>query len=135
MKRIVISRENAATAGHPFSPGIRFGNLVFVSGQVGADPVTRNFAPDIESQTRQTLENVKAVAEAGGASLGTALKITVYMTDMTNEFAAMNTVFREYFPSDPPSRTTVGIAHLARPGLKIEMDMIAYVQNPDECAR
>jgi 2-iminobutanoate/2-iminopropanoate deaminase len=55
--------------------------------------------------------------------------MTIHMTDMTNEFAAMNEVFREYFPKDPPSRTTVGVAHLARAGLKIEIDMIAVVKD------
>jgi 2-iminobutanoate/2-iminopropanoate deaminase len=131
MKPVVIHHDNAGTTDIPFSPGLRFGNLVFVSGQVGANPQTRAFAFDIESQTRQTLENLNAVAEAGGTSLGNALKITVFMTDMINEFQVMNRVFREYFPDNPPSRTTVGVAHLARPGLKIEMDMIAFI---DEAA-
>jgi 2-iminobutanoate/2-iminopropanoate deaminase len=92
---------------------------------VGADPVTREFSDDIRDQTRRALENLKSVAEAAGASFDTALKVTVYMTDMFNEFEAMNAVYREYFPENPPSRTTVGVAHLARKGLKVEMDMIA----------
>ena len=95
----------------------------------GSDPVTREFPEDIKAQTRIALDNVKALAEAGGASLDTALKMTIHMTDMMNEFAAMNDVFREYFPKDPPSRTTVGVAHLARAGLKIEIDMIAVVKD------
>ncbi|HEX7914206.1 RidA family protein, partial [Rudaea sp.] len=115
--------------GLPYSPAIRWDRLLFVSGQTGSDPVTREFPADIKAQTRIALDNVKALAEAGGAGLDTALKMTIHMTDMMNEFAAMNEVFREYFPKDPPSRTTVGVAHLARAGLKIEIDMIAVVKD------
>ena len=125
MDRRVVVPKTGLRPGIPYSPGIRWGELVFGSGQTGSHPTTREFAPDIRTQTRVALENVKAVAEAGGASLASALKITVFMTDMTNEFQAMNEVFREFFPTDPPARSTVGVAHLARAGLKFEIEMIA----------
>ncbi|MBR1217530.1 RidA family protein [Bradyrhizobium sp. U87765 SZCCT0131] len=127
MSRDVIVPPTGLRPGLPYSPAIRWDKLVFVSGQTGSDPVTREFPADIKAQTRIALENVKTLAEAGGASLGTALKMTIHMTDMMNEFGAMNEVFKEFFPNDPPSRTTVGVAHLARAGLKIEIDMIAVV--------
>jgi 2-iminobutanoate/2-iminopropanoate deaminase len=129
MPRTVVAPPTGVRPGIPYSPAIRWDKLVFISGQTGSDPVTRAFPADITAQTRLALDNVKALAEAGGASLETALKMTIFMTDMTNEFAAMNEVFREYFPRDPPSRTTVGVAHLARAGLKIEIDMIAVVKD------
>jgi 2-iminobutanoate/2-iminopropanoate deaminase len=129
MPRTVVVPPTGLRAGIPYSPAIRWDKLLFISGQTGSDPVTREFPEDIKAQTRIALDNVKALAEAGGASLDTALKMTIHMTDMMNEFAAMNEVFREYFPKDPPSRTTVGVAHLARAGLKIEIDMIAVVKD------
>lgn len=129
MSRDVIVPPTGLRAGLPYSPAIRWDNLLFVSGQTGSDPVTREFPADIKDQTRIALENVKALVEAGGATMDSALKMTIHMTDMMNEFGAMNEVFREYFPKDPPARTTVGVAHLARAGLKIEIDLIAVVKD------
>jgi 2-iminobutanoate/2-iminopropanoate deaminase len=128
MQRSVVVPKTGLRPGIPYSPGIRWGDLVFVSGCTGSHPTTREFPPDIKAQTRQALENVKAIAEAAGASLADALKLTIFMTDMNNEFQAMNEVFREYFPVDPPARSTVGVAHLARPGLKVEIEMIAVAK-------
>jgi 2-iminobutanoate/2-iminopropanoate deaminase len=129
MARTVVVPPTGLRPGIPYSPAIRWDKLLFISGQTGSDPVTREFPADIKGQTRIALENVKALVEAGGASMDTALKMTIHMTDMLNEFGAMNEVFREFFPKDPPSRTTVGVAHLARAGLKIEIDMIAVVKD------
>ena len=100
-------------------------DLVFVSGQVGFLSGTREFEPGIEAQTRQALQNVLDLLAASGCEADGVLQMTVHMTDMIGEFAAMNAVFREFFPDCPPSRTTVGISHLGRPGLKIEIDAIA----------
>lgn len=110
----------------PFSPALVWENLVFVSGQVGKDPLTDAFDEDIASQTRQTLSNIKALLEAAGTTLDKTLRMTIYMTDMQNEFAGMNTVFKEFFAGTLPARSTVGISHLAKPGLKIEIDLVAY---------
>ncbi|MBB5215878.1 RidA family protein [Parapusillimonas granuli] len=109
----------------PYAPATVWQDLVFVSGQVGFRPGTRDFAPDIGEQTRQALRNVCALLAEAGSGPGKVLKMTIYMTDMTGEFGAMNEVFREFFPHDPPSRTTVGISHLGKPGLKIEIDALA----------
>jgi 2-iminobutanoate/2-iminopropanoate deaminase len=110
----------------PFSPALVWDKLVFVSGQVGKHPVTDAFEEDITAQTRQTLSNIKALVEAAGTTLDKTLRMTIYMTDMQNEFAAMNTVFKEFFAGSLPARSTVGISHLAKPGLKIEIDLVAY---------
>jgi 2-iminobutanoate/2-iminopropanoate deaminase len=115
-----------ATHTLPFSPALVWDRLVFVSGQVGKHPVTGALELDIAAQTRQTLSNVKALLEAAGTTLDKTLRMTIYMTDMQNEFAAMNAVFKEFFTEALPARTTVGISHLAKPGLKIEIDLVAY---------
>jgi 2-iminobutanoate/2-iminopropanoate deaminase len=87
--------------------------------------MTREFSPDIREQTRMALERVGNVAASGGASLRSVVKMTIFMTDILSDFEAMNEVFREFFPTNPPARSTVGVASLARPGLKIEIEAIA----------
>ena len=109
----------------PYSPGIRLGNLVFTAGAVGTD-VHGNVPTDIREQTRNTLDNLRAVLAAAGSGLAHVLKATVYLTDMS-EFGAMNEVYRSSFTGEPPARTTVGVAALARPELRIEIEMIAHV--------
>jgi len=110
----------------PYSPALVWEKLVFVSGQVGKHPVTDAFDEDIAAQTRQALSNIKMLVEAAGTTLDKTLRMTIYMTDMQNEFAAMNAVFKEFFAGSLPARSTVGISHLAKPGLKIEIDLVAY---------
>lgn len=109
----------------PFSPALVWKDMVFVSGQVGKDPSTGAFEPDIAAQTRQALRNAAQLLELAGTSLDNTLQMSIYMTDMQGEFAAMNAVFREFFTGRLPARSTVGISHLAVPGLKIEIDLTA----------
>ena len=109
----------------PLSSAMIAGNLVFTSGQVGWDPETRETSPSIEDQTVQTLENLKATLEAAGTSLAQVVKVTVYLANVS-DFAAMNEVYRRYFPENPPARTTVGVT-LARADLLIEIDMVALL--------
>lgn len=109
----------------PYAPATVWRDLVFVSGQVAFFPGTRDFPEDIQSQTRQTLRNVCALLEQGGSGPEHVLQMTIYMTDMVGDFSKMNEVFREFFPDHPPSRSTVGISHLGKPGLMIEVDAIA----------
>ena len=118
----LLGGENAL----PFSPALVWERMVFVSGQVGKAPGSDEFPSDITNQTRQTLENIKALLEAAGTKLSKTLRVTIYMTDMQNEFGQMNVIFKEYFSEPYPARSTVGISHLAKPGLKIEIDLIAY---------
>jgi 2-iminobutanoate/2-iminopropanoate deaminase len=99
--------------------------LLFTAGAVGTD--TNGKVPaEIREQTHNTLENLRAVLTAAGSGFAHVLKATVYLTDM-NEFAAMNDVYRSFFAGDPPARTTVGVTALARPELRIEIEMIAHV--------
>lgn len=124
MKTAIVSKKGPAPAG-PYTPGLGVGDFVFVSGQGPFHPETKAMGETIEEQTRQTLDNVKAILEEGGASMADVVKVTVLMTDLT-EFQRMNKVYEEYFSQPAPTRTTFGVA-LAVPGMKIEIDAIAHV--------
>jgi reactive intermediate/imine deaminase len=109
----------------PLSAAVRGDGVVYASGQVPVDPRTRQVVDGgIEAQTRQTLENLKATLALAGASLGDVVKVNIFLTDMSH-FAAMNGVYREYFASEPPARTTVGTTGLANPAMLIEIEAIA----------
>ncbi len=125
MQRQAIVPPGRPRPTSPFSPGIRLGNLLFTAGQVGTD-VHGKVPEDIQGQARNVFENLKAVLAAGGSGLEHVLKSTVYLTDI-KEFAAMNEVYRSYFSGDLPARTTVAVAALARPELRIEIEMIAHI--------
>ncbi|HMD99647.1 MAG TPA: Rid family detoxifying hydrolase [Terriglobia bacterium] len=109
-----------------FSSGIQYGNLLFVSGAGAQDPVTHKVVEGpIQNQVRQCLENIKTVVEAAGSSMDRVLKCTVFLTDIT-KWADMNVVYHQYFPKDPPARTTIAAKDL--PGdSPVEIECIAYV--------
>jgi len=111
----------------PYSPGVVFDRLVFVSGQGAVDPATgKMVGPDIESQTEQVLKNVAAILEAAGSSLQHVLRSTVFLKDI-GEFARMNAVYGRMFGDHRPARTTVQAAALPSPELRVEIDAIAYI--------
>jgi len=108
----------------PFSSAVRVGDLLFLSGQIGNVPGTRQLADGgIAGQTRQVLENIKAVLAFAGSSLDRAVKCTVFLADI-QDFAAMNAVYATYFPKDPPARSTVAASGLAG-GARVEIECIA----------
>jgi 2-iminobutanoate/2-iminopropanoate deaminase len=110
----IIQTPNAPRAIGPYSQAVRYGDLLFVSGMLGMDPKTGEFAgPDIEKQAIQVLENLKAVIEAAGMSLQNVLKSTVFLKDM-NDFATFNEIYGRYFKDAPPARETVQVARLPR---------------------
>ena len=120
----VINPPNARP-GAVLSSAVRVGDLVFLSGALGTKPGGGGLADGgIEGQTRQALENVKASAALAGVTMADIAKCTVFLTDVAN-FQAMNGVYREFFPTDPPARTTVGVAGLVVPGALIEIECIA----------
>lgn len=122
-----ISRPDAPPSSLPFSAGIKANGFIFTSGQVGTDPRTNALAgPDVGAQTRQTIENLKAILEAGGSGLDRMVKTTVFLADM-RLFDAMNAVYREMVPEPRPSRSTVE-ARLARPELLVEIEAIALAE-------
>ena len=111
MNKQIIATDKAPAAVGPYSQGVRLGDFIFTAGQLGLVPGTKEFAgPDIESQTRQALENIKAVLEAGGSCLEHVVKTTVFLQDM-GEFARMNGVYAEFFPGDgtPPHDVNVSV--------------------------
>ena len=119
----VTSAQLPAPVG-PYSPGIEFGNLIFVSGQSGREPGTGRLAPDVEAQTEQALKNVAAILEAGGSSLAQVIRCGVFLIDMA-EFQKMNAVYARLFGDHRPARTTVQVAGLPGDGLRVEIDAIA----------
>lgn len=124
MQRSVIHTDKVPPARVPLSQAIRAGDWVFASGQLGMDPKTgRLIEGGITAETRQVCENLKAVLEAGGSSLEKVAKVTIYMADLA-ELMAMNAVFGEYFPQDPPARTTFQAAGLVA-GARVEIEAIA----------
>ncbi len=111
----------------PYSPGMNFDRLIFVSGQGATDPATGELAgSDVETQTEQCLKNLQAILEAGGSDLQHVLRCGVFLIDM-KEFAQMNGVYARMFGEHRPARTTIQAAGLPGVGLRVEIDCIAYV--------
>jgi 2-iminobutanoate/2-iminopropanoate deaminase len=124
MPKQQITTSNAPKPAGPYSQGLRVGDFVFVAGQGPGNPVTGQKAGEtIEEQTAQTLDNIKAILQAAGASMADVVKSTVHLSDMSL-FANFNKVYETYFPDPKPVRTTVG-SNL--PGILVEIDVIAYV--------
>lgn len=124
MKKEVITSKGAAAPLGPYSQGIKAGGFVFVAGEKGIDPRTGKIVPGgIEAETRQTLENIKAVLEAAGSSFDKAVSTTVHLVHI-EDFAKMNQVYAEYFKVDPPGRTTVAVAALPA-GVLVEITVTA----------
>jgi 2-iminobutanoate/2-iminopropanoate deaminase len=112
--KTIINTPGAPKAIGPYSQAVRFGDLLFVSGTLGMNPKTGEFAgAGIEAQAAQVLENLKAIVEAAGMSLQNVLKTTVFLRDM-NDFAAFNEIYSRYFAEAPPARETVQVARLPR---------------------
>ena len=126
MPKRVIHTDRVPPARVPLSQGIRAGDWVFASGEGGLDPRRGALAEGgIRAQTRQVIENLKAVLEAGGSSLDRVVKVTIYMADL-GELLEMNAVFNEYFPEAPPARTTLECARLVADA-RVEIEAIAFV--------
>ena len=126
MERTVIHTDKVPPTRVPLSQAIKTGGWVFASGQLGMDPRTgRLIEGGIEAETRQVCENLKAVLEAAGSSLGQVTKVTIYLADL-GELMAMNDVFSKYFPVDPPARTTFQAAGLVA-GARVEIEAMASV--------
>jgi 2-iminobutanoate/2-iminopropanoate deaminase len=124
MGRHAVATPAAPAAIGPYSQAIVAGEFVFASGQIPLDPATGRMVSDsIQAETHRVIQNVAAVLEAAGSSLDGVLKTTVFLTDLA-DFAAMNEVYRGYFPDPAPARSTVQVAALPR-GARVEIEVIA----------
>lgn len=121
----IIQTNQAPIPSSPYSQAIRAGDFIYTCGFGPEDPQTGELVGNnIEGQTRQTLENIKAVLAAAGAQMGDVVKVTTHLQNL-NDFAGYNRVYAEYFPEARPVRTTVGSQLLA--DFMIEIDVVAYV--------
>jgi len=125
VQKEVVATKKAPEAIGPYSQAVKFGNLLFLAGQIAIDPKTNQLMKDasIEDQTRLVLNNLQAVLEENGMTMDNALSTTVFLKDL-NDFAKMNAVYAEFFKSSPPARATVEVARLPR-DVKVEIAMIA----------
>jgi len=122
-----VSAEGLPTPIGPYSPGVAFGQLLFVSGQGATVPETGKLAGlDVETQTEQVFKNIAAILQAGGSSLAHVLRCGVFLADM-RDFPRMNAVYERMMAGNKAARTTVQVAALPVHGLLVEIDAIAYV--------
>jgi 2-iminobutanoate/2-iminopropanoate deaminase len=124
--RQAVSAPNAAKPIGPYSPAIRAGNLLFISGQVGFDPATGALVDgDVSAQTDQVMLNIGTLLQAAGTDFAHVVRTTVFLADM-GEFAKMNDVYARYVVDPPPARSTVQVARLPRDA-RVEIDVIAVI--------
>ncbi|MEM2007968.1 MAG: RidA family protein [Ignisphaera sp.] len=125
MSKEVIYTDKAPKPVGPYSQAVKIGPWLFISGQIPIDPSTGHVIEgDIKSQTRRVLENIKSILEACNYSLKDVVKVTVYLTDLS-DLQDFNTIYSLYFDKEPPARTTVQVSALPR-SVKVEIDVIAY---------
>ena len=125
-ERQILSADGAPAAIGPYSHAVRSGGLLFCSGQIPLDPATGELVGDTPGeQARRCLENLAAVCAAADASLADAVRVTVYLTDMSS-FAEVNEVYAGFFEADPPARVAIGVAALPK-GAQVEIDAVVAV--------
>ena len=126
MTRSTVSTSDAPAAIGTYSQAVRAGDTLYLSGQIGLDPATGQLVDGIENQIHRVFANLKAVAEAGGGSLADAVKLTVYLTDLSH-FTRVNEIMTRYFDKPYPARAAVGVVALPR-GALVEVDAILVLQ-------
>ena len=128
MIRTTVATHKAPGAIGPYSQAVKTDTMVFVSGQLAFDPASGELlTADIQQETRQVLNNLKAILEAAGSSLGQVMKTTVYIADM-EQFGKINEVYAEFFTEDPPARACVEVARLPKDA-NVEVEAVALL-NP-----
>jgi 2-iminobutanoate/2-iminopropanoate deaminase len=127
--REAITSASAAPAIGPYSPALRVGNLLFLSGQIPLDPATGQIVEgDIRAQARRVLDNIGGLLQAAGADFSHVARTTIFLADM-GDFAAVNEVYASYFSAPYPARATVEVARLPK-DVRIEIDAIAVLETP-----
>jgi 2-iminobutanoate/2-iminopropanoate deaminase len=127
MKKKVLHTDSAPKAIGPYSQGIEANGFVFLSGQIALNPTTGEMMQgSLEIETRQVMANIKAVLESRGLTFANVVKSSIFLLDM-NDFAEVNKIYGEYFPTEPPARETVQVARLPKDA-RVEISVIAVVQ-------
>jgi reactive intermediate/imine deaminase len=126
MSKHVIATTNAPAAVGPYSQAVKSGNIVFLSGQVGVDPATKQLAADFQGQVRQAFKNMLALVAAAGGTPENLIKLTLFVTDMA-KFPVVNQIMAEVVPQPYPARSTVGVASLPL-GAQFEVEAILAIQ-------
>ena len=124
MNSVVFTKAAPAAIG-PSSQAIQAGNLVMASGQLPVDPFTGKIPGDVQAQTAQSIENLKAILEAAGSSLPQVMKTTVFIKNM-DDFSKVNEVYAKYFPNNPPARSCVEVARLPKDAF-VEVEAVATI--------
>lgn len=127
MTKQIIATDGAPKAIGTYSQAVRVGNVVYLSGQIGLDPVSMALVEGIEAQVRRVFDNLAAVAQASGGTLSDIVKLNVYLTDL-GHFALVNSIMAEYFQEPYPARAAVGVASLPR-GALVEADGVLVLSN------
>jgi 2-iminobutanoate/2-iminopropanoate deaminase len=123
MTRQAVQTSGAPAAIGPYSQGIRSGDLVFCSGQLGLDPASGELADGVEAQAERSLRNLQAVLDAAGLTFDDVVKTTIFLADV-GDFAKVNAVYAKFMPEPPPARSTIGVGALPKGGL-VEIEAIA----------
>ena len=128
----IVTSDKAPQAIGPYSIGVKAAHFVFSSGQLGFDPSTGNLVEGgVQAETRQALTNLRNILEAAGSSLAHVVKTTVFLRDI-NDFAAMNSVYAEFFTENPPARSAFQVAALPRGGA-VEIEAVALLPENVDC--
>jgi 2-iminobutanoate/2-iminopropanoate deaminase len=128
-RRRIVTADQAPKPIGPYSVGVVAGNTVYASGMLGLDPQRGELVPGgVEAETRQSLTNLASILEAAGSAMSLVLKTTVFLREM-GDFAKMNAVYGEFFPGNPPARSTVQVAGLPKGGA-VEIEAIAALRDP-----
>jgi reactive intermediate/imine deaminase len=126
MSRSIVSTPRAPSAIGTYSQAVRAGDFLYISGQIPLDPATQQLVSgDIDAEITRVFENIKAIAEAGGATLASAVKVNVSLTDLAH-FARVNEIMATYFPQPWPARAAVGVASLPK-GARVEVECILWI--------
>jgi 2-iminobutanoate/2-iminopropanoate deaminase len=123
--RQIIKTEKAPAAIGPYSQAVIAGEFLFISGQLGADPISGQIAEDTAGQTERILHNIRSILEDSGATLEEVVKTTIFLVDM-NDFAAVNEVYGRFFDAEPPARSTVQVSRLPK-DVRVEIEAIAWL--------
>ena len=123
-KEVIIAKKGAPPLG-PYSPGIKIGNWLFMSGQGPLDPETKKIPEEFGDQVKATMENLKGIIETAGGTMDHIAKTTVFLKDMKN-FEKMNRIYKKYFSEKPPARSCVEVARLPL-DIQVEIEAIAYI--------